>query len=174
MLYTHESDFLLSCSRLNRGHWADLIWSVHREAHTDCFWPLGRGDVSGQVWVVHRRRLLHRVRLQRRHSSPVVLERQTPHYWGQPEQQWVVLQEVTQMKFPQSGGFLVTLFFSQVIILHPGPCWPDMTTRWCVCLCVQSWDWLLVELKVGIALDRFYSYNFYSSRLLTWNTQFCS
>lgn len=57
---------------------------LRRKAHPDRVWPLGRRDVSGQVGVLHRRRLLHRVRLQRRHSSSVVLEWKTPYYRGQP------------------------------------------------------------------------------------------
>lgn len=61
----------------------------HRKADPDSVWPLGCCDVSGQVRVLHRRGLLHRVGLQRRHSSSVVLEWKAPHYRGQPQQQWV-------------------------------------------------------------------------------------
>lgn len=64
--------------------------SLQRKAHPDSFWPLGRGDVSGQVRILHRRRLLHCVRLQRCNPSSVVLEWKTPHHRGQPQQQWVV------------------------------------------------------------------------------------
>ena len=73
-----------------REHAAIFLLPLHRKADPDSFWPLGCGDMSGPIRVLHRRRLLHRVRLQRRYSTSVVLERTTPHYRGQPKQQWVV------------------------------------------------------------------------------------
>lgn len=68
------------------------VHDVHlrnRKTHPDSVWPLGCGDLSGQVRVLYRRRLLHRVWLQRCDSSSVVLEWKAPHHRGQPQQQWV-------------------------------------------------------------------------------------
>lgn len=56
-----------------------------RQADPDRLWPLGRRDVFGQIGVIHWRRLLHRLRFQRRHPAAVVLERAAPHYRRQSQ-----------------------------------------------------------------------------------------
>ena len=140
------------------------IFLLHhrRKADPDSFWPLGCCDVSGQVRVLHWRGLLHRVGLQRCHSSSVVLEWKAPHHRGQPQQQWVETACCGRMftclhSSLRNGMFLtrLTLFsLYQVTTLLRGQYWQDMTTRWCVCLCVQSWVWSSVELKVCLSVPK--------------------
>lgn len=70
-----------------------VLWIVHvfvyRQAHSDSVRSLGRGHMSGTLRVLHRRRLLHCVWIQRCHSAALVLEWAAPYHRRQPQQQWV-------------------------------------------------------------------------------------
>lgn len=57
-----------------------------RQTDTDSLWAPWRGDVSGSLWVVHRRRLLRPFRLQRCHPAAVVLEWKAQQHWRAPRQ----------------------------------------------------------------------------------------
>lgn len=56
-----------------------FVHILFRQAYTDRFWALGRGDVSGQIRVLHWRRLLHRLWVQGCYTPAVVLEWTAPH-----------------------------------------------------------------------------------------------
>lgn len=57
-----------------------FVHTFFRQADPDSFWPLGCGDMSGQIRVLHRRWLLHRLRVQRCNIAAVVLEWTAPYY----------------------------------------------------------------------------------------------
>lgn len=101
-------NFILSC------HVSDAHL-LNRKAHPDSVWPLGCGDLSGQVRVLYRRRLLHRVWLQRCDSSSVVLEWKAPHHRGQPQQQWVV-----EMWGKWCGCAFLCVWFVVTLLCLPG------------------------------------------------------
>lgn len=81
-----------------------------RQTDSDSVWPPWRGDVSGSLRVVHRRRLLRPVRIQRCHAAPVVLEWKAEQHRREPRQ-WVHTHTHTPRECSLSQT-VVTLWFT--------------------------------------------------------------